>query len=275
MKDWRKNDFHYKNLTLPSRSGKPREKGMTAIIDVETDMMGWMGLEGMKDMLQILGEYVDFVKIQAHHSLMLPHDYVIQKIRTYLDYNLVPFVGGILFELAYTQNAMDELVLHLKRIGAKAIEVSENYLELNREERLKQFDFFKKNKIDVIFEFGRKHATIPLDMEELDTVVKDCINSGVNHIIVEEDEINLFAQKRPELLPEFKNQPWFKHIFLEGSQFDFPKNHVGLIKTFGPDVNLCNILAGQVMRLEDFRLGMGRQVGFRFLAELIDRKELR
>lgn len=273
MKNWRKNDYTYEKLKVPVRPGKPREKGLTAIIDTETDMLGWMGLEGMKDMLQILAEYVDHAKFQTHHSLMLPHDYIREKIRTYRDFDVTPFIGGVLFELAYAQEAIDELLLHLKRIDATAIEISENYLELSRDERLKQIDLFKGKNFDVIYEFGRKQAETPLNLEELGSVVKDCLDAGIDHIIIEQDEIDLLAEKNPEILNEMKNQSWFKHVFLEGNQFGFPNEHARIIKTFGPDVNLCNILAGQVLRLEDFRLGMGRQVGFTYLSGLLDTKK--
>jgi phosphosulfolactate synthase len=268
-KNWRANDYKYSKMKLPTRQGKPRTKGMTAIIDVETDMLGWMGLKGMEDFLEIASDFVDYAKIQTHHSLMLPHDYIKHKVSKYREYDVTPFVGGILYELAYCQQAVDELILHLNRIGAPALEISENYITLDRDTRLKEFERFKKEGINVVYEFGRKHAVTPLCLTELESVISDCKNSGINHVIIEQDEIDLLEKKSPETLKQILKQSWFDRLFFEPNQFAFPEEHAGMIKKYGPDVNLCNITSGQVIRLEDFRLGMGRQVGFTYVADLI------
>lgn len=269
-RDWRTNDYVYENLKLPVREEKPRERGITAIIDVETDLLGWMGLNGMEDFLTVASDYVDFAKIIAHHSLMLPHDYVKEKIFLYLDYDVIPFVGGILYELANTQNAVDELILHLKRIGVPALEISENYITLDRDTRLKEFERFKKHGLNIVYEFGRKHATSPLSLAELEMVINDCTETGIDHIIIEQDEIDLLEEQEPDTIKQIIEQPWFNRLFFEPNQFAFPEEHARLIQKYGPEVNLCNITAGQVVRLEDFRIGMGRHVGYHFLEGLLE-----
>ncbi|GEM_PF-410271 len=265
----RENDYTYEKLRLPTRPGKPRERGLTAIIDIETDIMGWMGLAGTRDFLNVAADYVDFAKFQAHHCLSLPHDYVRKKIQLYREFDVQPFAGGILFELAHQNGAVGELITHFKRIGMPALEISENYITLERDERRRQFERFKAEGFDIIYEYGRKRAETPLSIPYLETIVQDCLNMGIDHIIIEEDEINIMAEKAPETLVELRKQPWMSKLFFEPDPFSFPKQHVRMLEQFGTDLNMCNIAPGQVVRLEDYRLGMARPVNFKFLADQV------
>jgi phosphosulfolactate synthase len=44
--------------------------------------------------------------------------------------------------------------------------------------------------------------------------------------------------------------------------YRFPQQHAQIIRDFGPEVNLANVTPGQVLRLEGFRLGIGRAVDY-------------
>ena len=66
-------------------------------------------------------------------------------------------------------------------------------------------------------------------------------------------------------------QPWFDRVVLEPDANEYPKQHGWMIETFGPDVSLCNIRAGHVIRLEGMRRGLGRPVHYRWIADLADR----
>lgn len=70
-------DCAYERLQPPTWPGMPRDKGLTAVIGMETDVMGWMGLAGTRNFLGVTSGFVDFVKIQTFHALSLPHSYTI------------------------------------------------------------------------------------------------------------------------------------------------------------------------------------------------------
>ena len=55
---------------------------------------------------------------------------------------------------------------------------------------------------------------------------------------------------------------WFDRLLIEADPYRFPKQCAELVQTFGPEVNLANITPGQVLRLEGFRLGIGRAVDY-------------
>ena len=59
------------SLALPLQS-KPRKTGRTSIIDYGPDNMGWTGENGVADLLNCAGNYIDFAKIYALNSLIIP-----------------------------------------------------------------------------------------------------------------------------------------------------------------------------------------------------------
>jgi phosphosulfolactate synthase len=85
---------------------------------------------------------------------------------------------------------------------------------------------------------------------------------GIDHITVEQCEIDLLAQASPNALADLQRQPWFDNLLIEVDPYRFPQQHAQIIRDFGPEVNLANVTPGQVLRLEGFRLGIGRAVDY-------------
>ena len=90
---------------------------------------------------------------------------------------------------------------------------------------------------------------------------------GVDHIIIEQSEIDMLASENLQALQALPKQPWFKHCVLEPDPYSFPQQHIQMIKDFGPDVSLCNVTPEQVLKLEGFRRGIGRPVQYSFLSD--------
>jgi phosphosulfolactate synthase len=55
---------------------------------------------------------------------------------------------------------------------------------------------------------------------------------------------------------------------VEADPYKFPQQHAQLLKDFGPEVNLANVTAGQCLRLEGLRRGIGRAVNYSVLDEV-------
>lgn len=263
-----------KTLTWDARPPKPREKGKTMMIDFGPDQMGWTGLRGIEDLLDICADAIDYAKIFAMNAVIMPRDMVKKIAALYSEYGVQPFTGGILFEYAYLKNEVDGFINLLNELDIKGIEVSENYITLSDDERKTYIDQFHKLGIDVSYEFGRKNPTGPLSLDELESIVTDAIdNLGVPHVIVEQCEIDEIAEKDPTVLDNLKSVPWFHKILIEADPYRFPQQHVELIQQFGPDVNLANVTAGQVYRLECLRLGIGRGIDYSLIKDMVAEKE--
>ncbi len=250
-------------LALPPRSGKPRKRGITSMIDFGPDIFGWTGAaEGIRNLLAACADYIDYAKIYALNALLLPRDTVKAAARTYRDFGVTPFAGGILFEYAWQKNDLDGLEKLLLDLDIGGLEISENYIALTPDERARAIERFQKRGIYIKYEFGRKNPTLPLALEELGAVVAAVGAQGIEHVIVEQSDFDMLVAARADAIPALKTQPWFERLVIEADPYRFPTQHVELLKTFGNDVNLANITPGQVLRLEGFRRGIGRAVDY-------------
>jgi phosphosulfolactate synthase len=251
----------------PARAGKPRKAGLTAVIDYGPDGMGWTGERGVADLLDCAADYIDFAKIYAMNALLLRKPVVQRIVKLYRDAGVNCYSGGILFEYAYQRNEVDLFADHIASIGLNSLEISENYVTLNDNERLSFIDRFQQRGLSVIYEFGRKNPETPLHLSDLEELVTTMAARGVHHVIVEQSEIDLAASHAPDELKALATAPWFDRILIEADPYRFPKQHVGLLKDFGLDVNLANIAPGQALRLEGLRRGIGRAVNYSLLDE--------
>jgi len=252
---------------LPPRPAKPRKRGITSMIDFGPDTFGWTGGEsGIRAVLECAADYIDFAKIYAMNALLMPVETVTKAVRLYRDADVIPFAGGILFEYAWQKGQVDAMMAHLDRIGLKGLEISENYITLTDEQRRREIDRLQKGGFKVVYEFGRKNPEQPMSFDFVAALVEDVARQGIDHLTIEQCEIDLLAQSSPGALAELKAQPWFEHLLIEVDPYRFPQQHAQIIRDFGRDVNLANVTPGQVLRLEGFRQGIGRAVDYSLLA---------
>ncbi|KPQ05438.1 MAG: phosphosulfolactate synthase [Rhodobacteraceae bacterium HLUCCA12] len=255
------------SFTGPPRSPKPRARGLTSIIDFGPDGFGWTGPRGVRDLLDVAAEHIDYAKIYAMNALLIPEEVVTRIVRLYRDAGVTPYAGGILFEHAAHTGQIDGYINHLHRIGIKTAEVSENYLQFPDATRERHIETLQRAGISVIYEFGLKNPSEPFDLERLEAIVRSNIDQGVQHVIVEQSEIDMARSQSPGLLGELASRPWFRYILIEADPYGFPTQHAQLLGEFGPDANLANIAAGQALRLEGMRRGVGRSVNYAMFKE--------
>jgi phosphosulfolactate synthase len=250
---------------LPARSAKPRAAGTTSVIDFGPDTFGWTGVQGVRDLLDYAADYVDFAKIYAMNALLVPQRTIQAVVGLYQEANVKCYSGGILFEYACHTHSFDEMLRHLDKVGIRALEISENYLELSGAQRREYIGVAQRAGFEVIYEFGRKNPTAPFSIADLEQAVAEMHALGVQHVIIEQSEIDMIAASSPDGLRELAGQPWFSSVMIEADPYRFPQQHAQLLNAFGPEVNLANITAGQCLRLEGLRRGIGRAVNYSLL----------
>ena len=255
------------SLALPIQS-KPRKMGRTSIIDYGPDSLGWTGENGIRDLLSCAGNYIDFAKIYALNSLLIPADTLKKIIALYSDADVICYAGGILFEYAHCKGDVAGLLTYLKDLGFKSLELSENYASFTSDERNRYFDQCEKAGLSVIYEFGRKNPEVEISLDELGSLVNALLDRGIEHIILEESEITMTAKTNPDILKQLAKKEWFSQVFVEADPFRFPQNHLSMFKDFGSQVNLANIAPGQALRLEGYRHGIGRAVDYSIFKDI-------
>lgn len=255
-------------ITHP-RDSREGRKGQTIVIDFGPDTQGWTGRNGLSDLLDSAGTYIDAAKIWALSAATLPEAHVKGVVFLYKEAGITTFTGGLLFEYALLKNDLDGLIELLRHLDIDGLEISENYITLDHDTRLAMIERFAKEGFSVVFEFGRKRPDEPVELDALGKIVMQASEAGAHHVIVEQGEFDLLEKTDPGIVQNLKAQPWFSQVYIEADPARFPDQHVELINRFGADINLANVAAGHVLRLEALRRGLGRPIDYPALRELV------
>src|SRR5215475_15500888 len=114
-------------LTLPQRTRKPRECGITHVLDKG------LGVRQIEDLLTSASEYVDFVKL-GWGTGYIAQD-LRDKIKLYQQAGVPVYLGGTLLELSILQNRFDEYRELAQSLGLKHVEVSTGIIELSMKDK--------------------------------------------------------------------------------------------------------------------------------------------
>ena len=241
---------------LNKREQKPRSKGITMVLDKG------LGLETAESLMNIAGDYVDYLKFGWGTSIIHDEEIIKAKVEMYKKHNITPYTGGTLFELAFMNNKLDEFFKRAHELGFPAIEVSDGSINLSREDKLESIKKAKENGFEVLSEVGKKDPNLDkeLTLDERIEYMKEELNSGSSLIIVEAREggknIGIFDKagnaKEDEIDYILENFDENK-ILWEAPNKD---QQVFFILKLGNSVNLGNISSDDITSLETLRLGL-------------------
>lgn len=242
--------MNFEALSLPKRTAKPREKGVTMIID------SGYGERTIRDFLESGYEYADYVKLGWGTSVVSLN--LKKKIELYKEFGLDVCLGGTLFEVAYIQGKFEEFIKFSNDIGVDMIEISDGTIEMEQSEKLKCIEEVAK-RMKVISEYGSKDSTTVRAPHYWVSGMKEELNAGSWKVIAEGRESGtsgLYRQTeelRTGLVEEISDA-----IPIDKILWEAPKKgqQVWFIKMYGNDVNLGNIALKDIVPLETLRLGL-------------------
>jgi len=237
-------------VKLPARTTKPRNEGITHVID-----RGY-GVMAVKDMLELAGEYIDIYKLGWGTAVVT--DALDKKIKLLRDYDIPVCFGGSLFELHLLQNRIDEYIEKLEEYEIKHVELSTGIIELENDRLLELIAKFKQ-KFKVIVEVGSKDVNQVVAPYKWKESIIRALQAGAWKVICEGREsgtVGLFrhdGEIRHGLIEEIMTEVECKDII-----FETPKKSQQLwfVKKFGSNVNLGNIAIDDIIALETLRLGL-------------------
>ena len=247
-------------IPLPARNAeKPRSRGLTM-------MMDWgLPLEQQRAWMKLQAPYVDLAKIVVGTARLYEEGYLLEKLALYDEYNVRPFIGGQFLEYVIHAQGMQgagAFFAEACRLGFKAIEVSDNVVPLNDNERRSLIAQAVEYGLEVHGEVGSKSDNSSAD--DLVRQATDCFEAGADVVLVEGAELLLDGEPNAELIAGLKDGldldrvifelagPWIKGV----THTDNYQLKVFLIRTFGPDVNLANIMPDMIWETEASRLGL-------------------
>ncbi len=247
----------YSFVSVPVRPPKPREKGLTMVLDFAEP------LGDQEDILQAVGEYIDMAKIAAFISTLLPKDYLKKKIELYQKYDVVTWPGGMFLETALMQDKSEEYFKETKELGYDALEVSDNIVTIPMEEKTRLIEVAAKDyDFKVVAEIGKKEFGAT-SAQAMIAEINRCFDAGAWKVILEAKEF--FSEKLEttvvdaiySVIPAEKILFELPDLMFHGvHEYDQREVIAWLINKFGPDVNIANVRTWQIIHVEEDRNGL-------------------
>jgi phosphosulfolactate synthase len=237
-------------LNLPERTAKPRQEGITHVLDRGLSVVDVDGL------IEVAGDYVDLVKLGWGTAVATGN--LAAKLGRYRDHGVPVMFGGTLTELAMAQDRLDELVRWLHELEIEHIEVSDGTITLEHERKLELIASLS-NEFTVLSEVGSKDNTRIMAPFRWVEQIQTELEAGAWKVIAEAREsgsVGIFrhdGEVRMGLIDEIVHAIEADKILFEAPRKD---QQVWFIRRFGPDVNLGNIVPEEVLSLETMRVGL-------------------
>ena len=237
-------------LDLPERPPKPREEGVTHVIDTGLSTTEAEGLMAQA------ADYIDLVRL-GWGTAYVTRD-VRAKIACYRSAGVPVMVGGTLTELAWQHGRVDELAAWLEELGIEHIEVSSGAIAIPPEEKLGLIERMSE-RFTVFAEVGEKDPRALLAPYRWVQLIRDALDAGAYKVVCEGRVTGDAGMYRPNGEPREGLVDEVAHELASSRLiFEAPLKHqqVWFIRHFGPAVNLGNVLPADAISLETLRLGL-------------------
>jgi phosphosulfolactate synthase len=237
-------------LDLPARSPKPRDRGLTHVLDKGLSCAEVDGL------MEVAGEAVDIVKLGWGTALVTGN--LEAKLERYRAHGIPVVLGGTLTEIALRDGRLDGLVAWCKDLGIAHVEVSDGTIALSTE-RKREIVARLARDFTVFSEVGSKDDERIMAPYRWVEEIEAELDAGAWKVIAEARESGTAGIFRPDgevrmgLIDEIVHAIDPARIIFEAPQ---RAQQVWFLKRFGREVNLGNIAPADVLSLETLRLGL-------------------
>jgi phosphosulfolactate synthase len=237
-------------LDLPERSAKPRERGVTHVLD------RGLAVREVDDLIEVAGDAVDLVKLGWGTALATGN--LREKLDRYRAHGIPVVLGGTLTELAIRQGRVDGLIAYLDELGLDHVEVSDGTIVLDHDDKLALIRRLAA-RYRVLSEVGSKDNERIMAPYRWVEQIESELEAGAWKVIAEARETGTAGIYRPDgevrmgLVDEIAHAIDPERLLFEAPLKD---QQVWFLRRFGAEVNLGNIPPGDVLSLETLRLGL-------------------
>ncbi|TMK25658.1 MAG: phosphosulfolactate synthase [Actinobacteria bacterium] len=245
-------------LDIPARSAKPREQGITHVID------RGLSVAEVEGMLEVAGEIIDVVKLGWGTAVVSSN--LKPKLGRYAAHGVPVVLGGTLTELAIRQGRVDGLVAWLRELGLRHVEISDGTIALDP---VVKHDLIERlsGEFTVLAEVGSKDADFIMAPYVWVEQIERDLDAGAWKVIAEARESGTAGiyradgEVRTGLIDEIAHAIDPTRLIFEAP---LREQQVWLLQRFGTECNLGNIAADDVLSLETLRLGLRSDTVERF-----------
>ena len=171
--------MNYALSHIPARTVKPREDGLTMVMDKGLSM------RQAEDMLSSSGALVDLVKLGFGTSFVTPK--LKEKIALYQKADMRVYLGGTLFEAFVARGQFKDYRKLLDQLGLDMAEVSDGSINMPAKEKCKYIAELAKN-FTVLSEVGSKETGILISPAKWVSMMRTELDAGSWKVIAEARE---------------------------------------------------------------------------------------
>lgn len=237
-------------LDIPIRSAKPRQRGITHVID------RGLSLSQVDGLVESVGEVVDIVKLGWGTAVVAQN--LQSKLKRYAQHGIPVVLGGTLTEIAISQGRVDQLVAWLHQLGIQHIEISDGTIEIEHQRKCELIHRLSQ-ELTVLSEVGSKDAAQIMAPYVWTQRIAAELQAGASKVIAEARESGTAGiyradgEVRSGLIDEIAHVVDTQRMIFEAP---LKEQQVWLLQFFGREVNLGNIAPDDVLSLETLRLGL-------------------
>lgn len=248
---------------LPNRGVKPRQNGLTMVMDKGLTTNQAKGLCSMAE------DSIDLVKLGFGTSIFSRN--IEEKIAIYKDHGIEVYLGGTLLEAAFIRGQLADYTAFVDHLGLHTIEVSDGSIIMPHHQKCALIATLSK-RYKVLSEVGSKVAGNELPTEQWIEMMEKELDAGSWKVIAEAREagnIGIYDNKggaNGEMINSIVSKIESSKILWEAPQ---KAQQVWFVKHLGANVNLGNIASDEIISLETIRCGLrGDTFGLHLPSEL-------
>jgi len=235
---------------LPLRSEKPRDSGLTMILDKG------LSLRQTEDLISSSHQYADIAKLGFGTSI-ITND-LQKKLDLYKEANIKTCFGGTLFEVFIAKGLFDDFRKYIDEFNMELVEVSDGSITIPHDEKCGYIEKLSE-QATVLSEVGSKDSDYIIPPYKWIKLINAELEAGSWKVIGEAREggnVGLFrssGEVRSGLVDEILSEIPGEKMLWEAPQ---KGQQVWFIKLLGSNVNLGNISPHEIIPLETLRLGL-------------------
>ncbi len=237
-------------LSLPGRPPKPRQVGVTHVIDKG------LSLPAVEGVLEASSDYIDIVKLGWGTAYVTRN--LREKLALFRDAGIPVVLGGTFWEICQSQQKLDDWQRWVSDLGLQHVEISDGTITLPHDAKLEHISRLAQDFV-VLSEVGSKDLATVIAPYRWVEMIEAELRAGAWKVITEARETGTAGifrgdgEVRMGLIDEIVHAIDPNRLIFEAP---LKAQQVWFIRKFGPNVNLGNIPPDEVIPLETLRLGL-------------------
>lgn len=244
---------------LPDRTDKPRNTGLTMVMDKG------LSVREAENLAESGEGLIDLLKLGFGSACITPR--LEDKLAVYRNAGMHVYFGGTLLEAFIERGNFKEYLKLIDKYKLTHAEISDGSITLSHNKKCEYIRELKKH-VTVLSEVGSKEEGILIHPVKWIEMMQRELEAGAWKVIAEARESGTVGIYRPSgkahvvLINKIIAKVSPENIIWEAPQ---KSQQVYFIKMFGCNVNLGNIAPNEIIALESLRLGLRSDTFFQFL----------